>query len=185
MRFHPGDRVRFLNESGEGIVISLLKKGEVQLETDGIIIPYPESGLTLLPKESDFEKLGRKATDSRKDKLVASQGTAKKQKKSPERSLDTSCKKVIDLHYEKIAKKMRSGSNLDHLELQMMEFKRELKLAREVGSASMVFIHGVGNGRLRDEIWLYLKKQGETVRYGEADSNLYGHGATQVWIREM
>ena len=43
--FFPGDRVRFLNEDGEGVVVAATERGVMVRTVDGFEIPYPASQL--------------------------------------------------------------------------------------------------------------------------------------------
>ena len=56
MKIKIGDRVRFLNDSGEGMVIKLLPDNLVEVRTpDGWDIPYPIQELIVIPSEEGEE----------------------------------------------------------------------------------------------------------------------------------
>ncbi|MFP4019887.1 MAG: Smr/MutS family protein [Bacteroidales bacterium] len=48
----------------------------------------------------------------------------------------------------------------------------------------MVFIHGVGNGRLRYELRKSLDKDYPDLDYQDASFQEYGYGATLVFLRK-
>lgn len=87
--------------------------------------------------------------------------------------------KVVDLHIEELVKdasKMTSGQIISH---QLAVFEKEMDDAFRQHLSSIVFIHGVGSGVLRSSIREALKKF-DNIRYADASSQKYGHGATQV-----
>src|ERR1044071_10405752 len=46
MKFHKGDKVRFLNETGSGTVVKIMGNGMVVVEVeDGFEYPYPQNQL--------------------------------------------------------------------------------------------------------------------------------------------
>ncbi|HEX7414823.1 MAG TPA: Smr/MutS family protein, partial [Bacteroidia bacterium] len=62
-------------------------------------------------------------------------------------------------------------------------FQKNLDEAITNRSYKIVFIHGVGNGRLKQEIVAILKNHSKEVSYQDGDYKKYGFGATEVIIR--
>jgi dsDNA-specific endonuclease/ATPase MutS2 len=72
-------------------------------------------------------------------------------------------------------------SNREMLSVQLERFEKELDKAIEAGMKKLIFIHGVGNGRLKREIQNILKST-PGVTFQDASYKHYGFGATQVNI---
>jgi hypothetical protein len=87
--------------------------------------------------------------------------------------------KEVDLHIEELVDNPSLLNNHDMLNIQIARFEKELDQAIEKGLRQIVFIHGVGNGRLKQEIQKRLKHRTE-LSYQDASYKLYGFGATQV-----
>jgi hypothetical protein len=92
-----------------------------------------------------------------------------------------SLEKEVDLHIEELIDNTGGLSNFEMLNIQLERFDKEMDEALEKNMKKIVFIHGVGNGRLKQEIIARLK----TIRgltYHDASYKEYGYGATQVNI---
>ena len=89
----------------------------------------------------------------------------------------------VDLHIQVLAddyEKLDSGEILD---IQLSRFITSLDLGLRSGTKRMVFIHGVGNGKLKREILRLLDTQyAGKVRYQDASFKEYGYGATMVML---
>lgn len=89
--------------------------------------------------------------------------------------------KEIDLHIEELVDNINGLSSHEMLNIQLEKFEKELDKAMESGVKKIVFIHGVGNGRLKTEIHNALKAT-PGVTFQDGSYKLYGFGATQVNI---
>lgn len=92
-----------------------------------------------------------------------------------------SLEKEVDLHIEELVENTSGLSNFEMLNIQLERFEKELDAAIEKNFKKIIFIHGVGNGRLRQEIVSVLKKT-KGISYQDASYKEYGYGATQVNI---
>jgi hypothetical protein len=92
-----------------------------------------------------------------------------------------SLEKEVDLHIEELVEDVSGMSSFEMLTIQLERFEKELDEAIEKNMKKIIFIHGVGNGRLRQEIVSVLKKT-RGVTYQDASYKEYGYGATQVTI---
>jgi len=92
-----------------------------------------------------------------------------------------SLEKEIDLHIEELVENTNGMSNFEMLNIQLERFEKELDEALEKNMKKLIFIHGVGNGRLRQEIASILKST-KGVSFQDASFKEYGYGATQVNI---
>jgi hypothetical protein len=92
-----------------------------------------------------------------------------------------SLEKEVDLHIEELVENTSGMSNFEMLNIQLEKFEKELDAAILKKMRKLIFIHGVGNGRLRQEIHAVLKKT-PGVTFQDAPYKDYGYGATQVNI---
>lgn len=90
---------------------------------------------------------------------------------------------VIDLHMEKIAPNWQHLSNLEIITLQLNEFEKYYDLAVAHHQPSLTVIHGIGTGRLRDEIHELLKYRREVKTFVNQYHSSYGYGATEIWFQ--
>lgn len=87
---------------------------------------------------------------------------------------------VMDLHIDRLVPdhdKMERDAILDY---QLNYFEHNLEKAIAHRYTRVIFIHGVGNGVLRERLHQKLKQKPEVRSYREADPNQYGYGATEV-----
>ena len=92
-----------------------------------------------------------------------------------------SLEKEVDLHIEELVDKPGDLSSFEMLNIQLERFEKELDEAMANHYRKVIFIHGVGNGRLRQEIHAILKKT-RGVTFQDGSYKEYGYGATQVNI---
>jgi len=89
---------------------------------------------------------------------------------------------VIDLHIEKIMDRHNHLSNAEILYFQLEEFEKWFELARLNNLPSMIIIHGVGKGKLKQEIHDLLKVKPGVKSFINQYSDFYGYGATEVFF---
>ena len=92
-----------------------------------------------------------------------------------------SLEKEVDLHINELIESTTSLSNYDMLNIQLEKFEKELDNAIAKRMKKIVFIHGVGNGRLKQEIINRLQLI-KGITYHDGPYKEYGFGATQVNI---
>lgn len=90
---------------------------------------------------------------------------------------------VIDLHMEKLAPNWQHLTNLEILNMQLAEFEKYYDLAVAHHQASLTVIHGIGTGRLRDEIHELLKYRKEVKTFVNQYHSSYGYGATEIYFQ--
>jgi len=87
---------------------------------------------------------------------------------------------VVDLHIENIVTGRPPKGESQLLQIQLNHFKKELDGAILKGCSVIYFIHGVGNGILRNAIRKELDVLG--LRYSDGPAKRFGQGATRVNI---
>jgi hypothetical protein len=90
---------------------------------------------------------------------------------------------VVDLHIEKLADNWKKLSNLEILGIQLHEFEKWYDLAVAHRQPSLIVIHGVGEGRLRDEIHDILKVKREVKHFINQYDPRFGYGATEIFFK--
>lgn len=89
---------------------------------------------------------------------------------------------VIDLHIEKLTDNWQQLSNLQILSIQLKTFEKYYELAVSHLQPSLIVIHGVGSGRLRDEIHELLKHRHEVKTFINQYDPRFGYGATEIFF---
>lgn len=89
---------------------------------------------------------------------------------------------LIDLHIEKLTEDWQRLSNLEILNLQLRTFEKYYELAVAHLQPTLVVIHGVGSGRLRDEIHELLKHRREVKTFVNQYDPRFGYGATEIFF---
>jgi hypothetical protein len=89
---------------------------------------------------------------------------------------------VLDLHAEKLTEKAASLDNFEILTLQLQTFEKYFDLAVAHHLPSMVVIHGVGTGKLRDEIHEELRTKRNVKSFINRYDPRYGYGATEIFF---
>ena len=89
---------------------------------------------------------------------------------------------VVDLHIEKLSDDWKHLSNFEILTIQLNEFQKWLDLSIIHRQASLIMIHGVGTGKLRDEIHEILKVKCEVKTFINQYDQRFGYGATEIFL---
>ncbi|OFX89037.1 MAG: hypothetical protein A2W99_02480 [Bacteroidetes bacterium GWF2_33_16] len=89
----------------------------------------------------------------------------------------------VDLHIQMLVDSYINLSNSEIVEIQMARFTTALDGAIIAGTRKMVFIHGVGNGKLKQEIRKTIERKYPKLRYQDASFKEYGYGATMVILK--
>jgi len=88
----------------------------------------------------------------------------------------------VDLHIEKLEPDWQRLSNLEILTIQLREFEKWLDLAVAHHQHNLIVIHGVGTGKLKDEIHQILNSRREIKSYINQYDPRYGYGATEIFL---
>lgn len=90
---------------------------------------------------------------------------------------------VVDLHASEVLETTAGMSNADILKYQVKVFTDTLAEYANKKGQKIVFIHGKGEGVLRNAIIKELNYKYKRYQYQDASFREYGFGATQVTIR--
>lgn len=87
---------------------------------------------------------------------------------------------VIDLHMEKLTSEWKHMNNYEILSMQLSEFEKWYDIAVAHRQPNFIVIHGVGSGRLKEEIHEILKTKREVKYFVNQYDPRFGYGATEI-----
>ena len=90
---------------------------------------------------------------------------------------------VIDLHIEKLASDWKGMSNFEMLSLQLRTFEKYYNLAVAHRQANLIVVHGIGTGKLREQIHEILKFKKEVKSFVNQYHHNFGYGATEIFFQ--
>jgi len=90
---------------------------------------------------------------------------------------------IVDIHIEKLTSQWQQMSNLEIIGLQLKTFEKYYDLALAHLQPSLIVIHGVGSGRLRDEIHELLRHRREVKSFVNQYDPRFGYGATEIFFQ--
>lgn len=91
--------------------------------------------------------------------------------------------KEVDLHIEKLRDDHQFLSSNEIFEIQMAHFRKSLDAAIVHKLPSIIFIHGTGNGMLRNEMHKIISKHPQVKTFMDAFKEKFGYGATEVFLK--
>src|SRR4030095_16662689 len=89
---------------------------------------------------------------------------------------------VVDLHIEKITDDWKSLNNYEIVSAQLKTFEKYYDLAVAHMQPSLTVVHGIGTGRLREEIHEQLKHRKEVKTFVNQYHPAFGYGATEIFF---
>jgi len=90
---------------------------------------------------------------------------------------------VIDLHIEKLSDDWKQLNNFEILTIQLKEFEKWFDLAVAHHQSNLIVIHGVGKGKLKDEIHDILKTKKQVKTFINQYDPRFGYGATEIFFQ--
>lgn len=91
--------------------------------------------------------------------------------------------KEVDLHIEKLRDDHQFLSSSEIFNIQINHFKKNLDAAIVHKLQSIIFIHGTGNGTLRNEIHKIISKHPQVKTFMDAYKEKFGYGATEIVLK--
>lgn len=88
----------------------------------------------------------------------------------------------IDLHIEKLIPEWEHLTNFEILTIQLNTLEKYIDLAVAHHQHNLIAIHGVGTGKLKDEIHEILKSRREVRSFINQYDPRYGYGATEIFL---
>ena len=176
MHFKIGQKVAVLDDVLKGTVVNVEGAYVEVQDVDGMIYRFDKSELVVIEREqyelSKYSDISNSLFQEKAKEPNKIKSHFKKQKN--EVVLE------VDLHIHQLVKKTKGMDNFDILSLQIETAKRKLEYAISKRISKIIFIHGVGEGVLKNELNYLLNRY--PVDYYEASYQKYGMGATEVYI---
>lgn len=133
--------------------------------------------------ETELDKAVEKLTDKEVKKVIRIKEPARRVQAHPK--IETPELVEIDLHMHELVDSTAGLSNKEMLDYQMKKFREEMEAA--IGNQAVkkiVFIHGLGNGVLKQELRRELSAKYKKYPFQDASFQEYGYGATMVILRK-
>ena len=89
---------------------------------------------------------------------------------------------VVDLHIEKLTDYWQKMGKAEKLDLQLKNFEKYYDLALQHHQSMLIVVHGVGTGKLRDEIHDILRHKKEVKSFVNQFHPSFGYGATEIYF---
>lgn len=176
MRFEIGSKVVLIDDKLTGIVSSVQGEMVEIKDDDGLVYRFHQDEL-ILAQNDQYELT--KYSDIN-NPLLKQKSSSERPKKSVFQKDKNEVVFEVDLHIQHLVSNTRNMDNFDMLNLQLNTAKRKLEYAIQHRFSKVVFIHGVGEGVLKNELRYLLKKY--PVDFYDASYQKYGLGATEVYI---
>lgn len=90
---------------------------------------------------------------------------------------------VVDLHIEKLTDSWKHLTNGEILTMQLKEFEKWYDAALANYQPQLIVIHGIGSGKLRDEIHELLRTRKEVKSFVNQYHPSFGYGATEIYFK--
>ena len=135
-----------------------------------------------ITEESLIYEIERTVTENEEKYIILK----KKKESKPKRIEEKIIKDIeeVDLHIEQLVDNITNLSNGEILDIQMGRFHIALEGAIRNKIKKIVFIHGIGNGKLKHEIRKTLDSSKYShYKYQDASFKEYGYGATLVLLK--
>ncbi len=90
--------------------------------------------------------------------------------------------RIIDLHIEKLIKSYRHLPKRNILSIQLKECQKSIEEAIKRKEKNMVVIHGIGKGKLKQEVFKLLMNYKEITNFKNEYNHRFGFGATEIFF---
>jgi len=178
MDFEAGSKVTVIDEDLNGVVIRSEGDWVWFNCKDGFEYKYPKSALYSLSDSGEIEFYP-------KNEVFDKDAEAGRDEKGPIKINFKGKKAEFDLHLEALFPDRAPKSNKESLQIQLEYAAEVVQKAIEVRVRNLVFIHGMGQGILREELRNMLSSRFPNVEFFDADYMRYGQGATEVIIHGL
>ncbi|WP_369992880.1 Smr/MutS family protein [Winogradskyella sp.] len=179
MKIKVGDKVETIDDAIIGVVTKISGNSiniednngfEFQFEANELVVVNSQKTLKNAIYDTDIDAVKKeKETKKRKTQVRVKP----KERNAP--------KLEVDLHIHHLTDSTKGMTNFDMLNLQLDTARHKLEFAIRKRIPKIVFIHGVGEGVLRQELETLFRRYNNVTFY-DADYKTYGLGATEVKI---
>ncbi|MBP2832801.1 Smr/MutS family protein [Aquimarina sp. U1-2] len=173
-----GDLVSVVDEPISGKVIAVHANEVTILTDDGFEVVFLTTELVKIGADEMLMPSFEEVQKSVHEKEIFRKKPKRAAVKPKERHLPPM---EVDLHIHKLVASTKGMTNHEMVTLQVDTAQRRLEFAIDKRIPKIVFIHGVGQGVLKEEL-AYLFRRYDNVRISDADYKKYGMGAMEVYI---
>ncbi|RLD85114.1 MAG: DNA mismatch repair protein MutS [Bacteroidetes bacterium] len=171
--FKLGDKVAMLNEPISGTIIKISKEQVVILAEDDF--EYECNISEIVQNSNLIDLLDEVMSENINPKKTVYPNPGSKVKNNNKSEIFE-----VDLHIYELVSSEKGMSNFEMLQIQISTAKNNLEMAIRNRQQRIVFIHGIGAGILKNELYKLFKKY--PLEYYDASYQKYGQGATEVFI---
>ena len=174
-QFQIGDTVETIDDVIKGVVESIKGEKITILCNDGFSLDFLANELVCISNEI-------RVSNSEIAQIKKEKALPKPRKSTVLKAKERNAPKMeVDLHINQLMKNPKQVGKFEMLNLQLDTAKRQLDFAISKRIQKVVFIHGVGEGVLKEELG-YMFRKYDNVKFYDADYQKYGLGATEVYI---
>lgn len=144
---------------------------------------FKEKAMLFKLNETELDQALEKLTEKEVKKVIK----IKEPARAPQIRLKVETPELIevDLHMHELVDSTAGLSNKEMLDFQMKKFNEQMEEAiANSGVKKIVFIHGLGNGVLKQELRRELSTKYKKYPFQDASFQEYGYGATMVIVRK-
>ncbi len=143
---------------------------------------FNSKALVFKKEELNMEEAIKNLSNNELIKVKQSKENSNTQAQKPKKEIKNDLEE-IDLHIEEIVENHTGLSNGEIVNIQLARFETALETALKAQTKRIVFIHGVGNGKLKLELRKKLDRKYPKLKYQDASFKEYGYGATMVNLK--
>lgn len=178
MSLSVGDVVFVVDEDWQGTILKM-ENDYITLESqDGFEYQLQKNQVYKINSESEVEF-------ERKMYVVEKEQAYKVDSISLPKITFKGKKAVFDLHLESLAPELKFNNQHEALLFQLNYVKEVLHKASRKRQKRMIFVHGVGKGRLREELRKMLQESYPQVEYFDGSYMEFGQGATEIILHHF
>lgn len=141
---------------------------------------FSEKAMVVKLNQSSMEKAVEALTEKDVKKVIKQKEPARK----PKPVVENTDLLEVDLHIHELIDNTTGLSNKEMLDLQLNHFHEKLEESIKKQVKKVVFIHGLGNGTLKQELRRELSHKYKKYAFQDASFQEYGYGATMVILRK-
>lgn len=151
------------------------QRGGVFAEND-----YFEEKAYIIPvADSKKEAMLKSTTEKAIDQAIRRESEDRREMKKTA-VIDT---EEVDLHIEALIENSEGLPPGEIIQIQLARFETALEGGLRSKTRRMIFIHGIGNGKLKLELRKTLDQKYPKLKYQDASFKEYGYGATLVHLK--
>ena len=175
MELKVGDYIQVIDDTLEGVITKVVANQIWIKDKDDFVYQYHYNQIVKISQPLDINTTEIKQVIDQENTGI---GKINKFKSSKTQQIPE-----VDLHIHELIASTKNMTDFQMLQLQLETAEKRLVKAIENKEKRLVFIHGIGKGRLKNELTILFHRYRQ-VEFYDADFQKYGFGATEVYIFE-